>query len=163
MKTFSLPRVCARSLVSALVSALGCGSSSEGTASGNPAIDGGPDGSEAVPPDAGGSPGEDATSTDDGAATIDATTPTGDAGANPDGGDMPASDGDTGTDASGTQCSRASDCMLFSDYCGVCTCLALPVGEEAPHCDAGTVSCLRDPCSGQTAACNALGSCTAQP
>jgi hypothetical protein len=155
----SLPLVCTL----LLVSTLGCGSSSGGTASGNPAVDGGADGSEGVPADAGGNPGEDATSSNDGAATIDATTPTEDTGVHPDGGNMPASDGDTGTDASGTQCSRASDCMLFSDYCGGCTCLALAVGQAAPYCDAGTVSCLKDPCSGETAACNALGTCIAQP
>jgi hypothetical protein len=155
----SLPLVCAL----LLVGALGCGSSSGGDASGNPAGDGGPDGSESAPPDAGASPGDDATASGDGAVTMDAATPPGDDGASPDGGNMPASDGDTGTDAAGTQCSRASDCMLFSDYCGGCTCLALAVGEAAPHCDAGTVSCLTDPCSSRTAACNALGSCVAQP
>jgi hypothetical protein len=146
-----------------LASALGCGSSSGGAASANPAGDGGPDGSESVPPDAGGNPGDVATASDDGAVTMDATIPPEDTGAGPDGGNMPASDGDTGTDAAGTQCSRASDCMLFSDYCGGCTCLALAVGEAAPHCDAGTSSCFKDPCSGLAAACNALGSCIAQP
>jgi len=154
----SLPLLCAL----LLLSAPGCGSSSGGTASGNPAVDGGADGSEGVQPDAGGNPGDDATASDDGAVTIDGATSPEDA-AHADGGNLPVSDGDTGTDAAGTQCSRASDCMLFSDYCGGCTCLALAVGEAAPHCDAGTVSCLTDPCSSRTAACNALGRCVAQP
>lgn len=50
------------------------------------------------------------------------------------------------------------DTELFSYDCKMgqfpaCTCLALSGGEMAPTCDAGMVSCFKDPCQTKTAAC----------
>jgi hypothetical protein len=68
---------------------------------------------------------------------------------------------DAPSDAGGT-CQAASDCRTLSSYCGACSCLALPAGAADPVCDAGTVSCLLDPCSGRSATCGASGHCALQ-
>ena len=60
----------------------------------------------------------------------------------------------------GASCTSAGDCRLFSDMCGACTCLALGAAAADPVCSGPGVSCFRDPCSGQTAACVA-GQCAA--
>jgi hypothetical protein len=65
-------------------------------------------------------------------------------------------------DAGGSSCSSASGCRTYSSYCGACTCLALAATAPNPACDAGTVSCLVDPCSGHSATCTSAGSCALQ-
>ncbi len=59
-------------------------------------------------------------------------------------------------------CSVASDCRTFSNYCGGCACDVLGTGDANPGCDAGTVSCVVDPCYGHTAACDATHHCVLQ-
>jgi hypothetical protein len=69
---------------------------------------------------------------------------------------------DAGIDAGSSPCTHASDCRTFSNYCGGCTCDALGASEPNPVCDAGTVSCLLDPCNGRTAVCDPTGRCALQ-
>ncbi len=61
------------------------------------------------------------------------------------------------TDAASDAC--GTSCRLFSDYCqnAPCTCLALPSTKPDPTGDAGTVSCLVDPCGGKAAVCTPSG------
>jgi hypothetical protein len=68
----------------------------------------------------------------------------------------------TSGDAGGASCSNGSDCRTYSSYCGACTCLALAATAPNPACDAGTVSCLVDPCNGHSAICTSAGSCALQ-
>lgn len=56
-------------------------------------------------------------------------------------------------------CKTDADCALVDDYCGGCTCRALPRGTTLPRC-ANTVQCFRQPCSGFKATCRA-GACEA--
>jgi hypothetical protein len=63
-------------------------------------------------------------------------------------------------DAGGSPCANAAACRTFSNYCGGCTCQALGTSEPDPPCDAGTVTCLLDPCRSHTAACDPTGHCT---
>jgi hypothetical protein len=65
-------------------------------------------------------------------------------------------------DASGGACTTPSDCRVFSDYCGSCTCIALGTNDPNPACDAGTVSCLVDPCLNHTSVCDATHHCALQ-
>ena len=66
---------------------------------------------------------------------------------------------DASSDASTGDAACGSGCRLFSVYCSLapCTCVSLPSTEPDPACDAGTVSCVVDPCGGKTAACTASG------
>ncbi len=59
-------------------------------------------------------------------------------------------------------CTVASDCRTFSNYCSGCACDVLGTGNANPGCDAGTVSCIVDPCYGHTAACDATHHCVLQ-
>ena len=68
---------------------------------------------------------------------------------------------DGGRRDAGDSCTGAGGCRLFSDMCGACTCLALAASAPDPVCPGQGVSCFRDPCSGQTAACVG-GQCAAQ-
>ena len=85
-------------------------------------------------------------SSPDGAASADATTQPSDASTNEGG-------------SSSAHCTGPADCRTFSDYCGGCACDALVVSEPDPICEAGTVQCLVDPCSGHSAACDTTGHC----
>jgi hypothetical protein len=69
-----------------------------------------------------------------------------------------AQDGSTPADSG--SCFAPTDCRLYSSYCGGCACLPLPAAAPNPTCDAGTVSCLRDPCTGQYPTCTNTGTCT---
>lgn len=77
--------------------------------------------------------------------------------------DSPFTDGavDAATDA--PPCTVSADCRTFSDYCGGCACDVLAVGAPDPTCDAGTVSCLVDPCQGKMATCDATHQCVLTP
>jgi hypothetical protein len=81
-----------------------------------------------------------------------------------DGGSEGGPDGgaDARPEAGGGTCASPSDCRTFSDFCGGCSCEALGTGEPDPACDAGTVSCLVDPCQGHTATCSAAHRCAIQ-
>lgn len=70
---------------------------------------------------------------------------------------------EAGSDAAGAPpCNAASECRVFAANCGGCTCEALGVSDPNPACDAGTVSCLRDPCEGKSATCDASHRCAVQ-
>ena len=71
----------------------------------------------------------------------------------------PISDGGRGEP--GAECTHPSDCRLFSDTCGACTCLALGASAADPTCPGPAVQCFRDPCSGQSAVCSG-GHCALQ-
>ena len=91
------------------------------------------------------------------------TTPSGgDASLDAAGESSTSSDASTGTDATGDAGCGAA-CRLFSNYCSTaaCTCVSLPSTEPDPGCDAGTVTCLVDPCQGKTAVCSG-GACAVQ-
>ncbi|HTB75641.1 MAG TPA: hypothetical protein VK762_20460 [Polyangiaceae bacterium] len=79
--------------------------------------------------------------------------------AEPEGGTQAPPDAAADHDA-GASCAGAGDCRLFSDMCGACTCLALAAAAADPVCPGPGVSCFRDPCTGQSAACVA-GQCAA--
>lgn len=49
-------------------------------------------------------------------------------------------------------CKTDADCALVDDYCGGCTCRALPRGATPQRCD-NAVQCFRQPCSGFKASC----------
>jgi hypothetical protein len=61
----------------------------------------------------------------------------------------------------GNQCVTAADCRLFSDYCGGCTCRALPNGVATPVCRRQQVACFVDPCGREAPACE-NGYCVAR-
>ena len=86
----------------------------------------------------------------------DRSCPSADAGTD---GEAPGSD--AAPSEAGSTCASASDCRLFSDMCGGCTCVALAARAPDPVCPGPSVSCFRDPCSGQSAAC-VNGQCAAQ-
>jgi hypothetical protein len=71
----------------------------------------------------------------------------------------PISDGGRGEP--GAECTHPSDCRLFSDTCGACTCVALGASAADPTCPGPAVQCFRDPCSGQSAVCSG-GHCALQ-
>lgn len=60
--------------------------------------------------------------------------------------------------AGNTQCAGDADCRLFDDYCGGCTCRALPKAAPDPTCSGTTVSCLTAPCMNNRATCTS-GQC----
>ena len=100
------------------------------------------------------------------AGVVDSSSPQAEAG-NPmvDAASDGASDGSRDSagpprEGGGSACTVASDCRMFSNYCGGCTCDALGVAAPDPVCDAGTASCLVDPCQGHAAACDPTGHCT---
>jgi hypothetical protein len=74
----------------------------------------------------------------------------------------PVADLSVPRDAAPMGCTKASDCRLFSSYCGGCSCLSLPAGDPDPACSGMMVSCLTDPCTGMTGACSPAGKCVAQ-
>jgi len=49
-------------------------------------------------------------------------------------------------------CKTDADCALVDDYCGGCTCRALPRSATPPRCD-NAVQCFRQPCAGFKASC----------
>jgi hypothetical protein len=55
----------------------------------------------------------------------------------------------------------AVDCKVASNSCDPCMCLALGANEPVPDCDAGSVKCSPDPCTGHTATCSG-GQCVLQ-
>jgi hypothetical protein len=143
----------------------GCGGSGGGNAGGADAAEegsvtgadasGGNDGDGGSEPEGDTGPGE--------ADALSVYTPgEGGGGPPPDAAsDAPAESSGSG-DAGGAACGAASGCRKFSDYCGGCSCIALAVGDPAPTCDAGTVSCLVDPCASKTVACGPAGRCVLQ-
>jgi hypothetical protein len=145
--------------------AAGCGSSDDSAAPAAGA-DGSPDtanDADAASTPSDGSRGDDGGPIGD-ATDVDSATPGGDAEA-PDG-DSGAADGSEAgapPDASGAQCTGASGCKVFSNYCGVCACEALATAQAPPHCDGGMVTCFSDPCAGHTATCTAAGACALAP
>jgi hypothetical protein len=56
------------------------------------------------------------------------------------------------------ECTVDADCRLFDDYCTGCDCRALASSTAAPACAGPGVRCLREPCGGHTAKCDA-GKC----
>jgi hypothetical protein len=94
------------------------------------------------------------TSTPGGDASVDASVDApGDSASSTDSG----TGTDAGAEAGDAGCGTA--CRLFSVYCNTapCTCVSLASTEPDPTCDAGTVSCVVDPCSNKTAVCTANG------
>jgi hypothetical protein len=75
-----------------------------------------------------------------------------------DGGGGGNGGGDLSLPASG--CQTRADCRLFSSYCNSapCQCFALGRGDHDPPCDAGTQTCIVDPCANKTVDCQG-GSC----
>ena len=61
--------------------------------------------------------------------------------------------GGESNDASVAACSAASDCRLFEDRCGACSCLALLASEPDPVCRGDEVSCFAPSCPDKVAAC----------
>lgn len=61
---------------------------------------------------------------------------------------------------SGSDCKTDEDCSLVANYCGSCSCDALPRGKNGGVTCSDPVQCLRDPCSGDRAVCQA-GTCVA--
>ena len=63
-------------------------------------------------------------------------------------------------DAGPTNCTTASQCRLFSNYCSTaaCTCDALGTGDPDPVCHGTTVTCFLNPCASHTVDCVG-GSC----
>ncbi len=59
-------------------------------------------------------------------------------------------------------CTTASDCRLYSDYCGACSCDVLGATDPNPTCYGEPVQCFRDPCQGHGAVCDATGHCALQ-
>jgi hypothetical protein len=57
-------------------------------------------------------------------------------------------------------CAKDGDCRLFDDYCTGCDCRALSTTEKDPVCKGPGVRCLREPCGGLAAHCDA-GKCVA--
>ncbi len=58
-------------------------------------------------------------------------------------------------------CKSDADCRLFDDYCTGCDCRALSSSEKNPTCSGPGVRCLREPCGGLSAHCDA-GKCVAR-
>lgn len=56
-------------------------------------------------------------------------------------------------------CATDAECVLFSDYCSGCDCVALAVDDPDPVCDGPGVRCLADPCAGSLPLC-IDGQCT---
>ena len=65
--------------------------------------------------------------------------------------DAPGSD--TGTTKAKGTCSSVSDCRLFSNYCGGCTCEILGKDYPDPVCNGTPVACTVDPCAGKLKGC----------
>ena len=77
------------------------------------------------------------------------------------GGVANAADGGGSQGATGNvQCSGDADCRLFDDYCGGCTCRALPKNVSDPVCNGTPFSCFVEPCLSNRATCVA-GQCMA--
>ena len=51
------------------------------------------------------------------------------------------------------KCGADRGCVVYSDYCEGCNCLAVPAGKSPAHCTGNIVSCFVDPCLDRTAAC----------
>ncbi len=96
-----------------------------------------------------------------GDASVDANpSPTGDAAT--------SGDTSTGTTDSGTTtgdggsasaaCATASDCRLYSNSCGTCSCIPLNKDSTNPVCPDSPVSCIIDPCRDKAVGCVA-GAC----
>lgn len=132
--------------------------------SAGPQREGGSAGSDATtdsdgPHGEGGSPGADGAGeamSDSGAHDAEGGSPTFDAPS--DGRQDSTSPGDAGS----SPCTVVSDCRKFSNYCGGCVCDALGTSQPDPICDAGTVTCILDPCQGHTAVCDPTGHCALQ-
>jgi hypothetical protein len=62
-------------------------------------------------------------------------------------------------DAPAPECSTDAGCKLWDNYCGGCTCLALPLSGSGPTCT-NPVNCFAQPCFQSTAVCQA-GKCVA--
>jgi hypothetical protein len=69
---------------------------------------------------------------------------------------------DAPVDAGTASCTSASQCRLFSDYCGGCTCDPLGTNQPDPFCPDAGVTCIVDPCQGKTAVCDSTQHCAAQ-
>ncbi len=76
---------------------------------------------------------------------------------------LTAADGASDAATSTPACTVPADCRTFSDYCGACACEVLAAGAPDPTCDAGTISCLVDPCQGMTATCDGTHHCAFMP
>lgn len=62
-------------------------------------------------------------------------------------------------------CDDGGGCRTFADYCSdaPCTCHALGASEPDPACNGSQVTCLVDPCNGETAVCGDAGTCVLSP
>jgi hypothetical protein len=150
-----------------VASVAGCGSDDDVATPGGGGSSPTPEGGQGAT-ESGATPGDDGAA-DDAATGTDATLPAddGDDGGGPraDAGDAGAGVHDSGPtpDGAGAGCQGPSDCTAVSSYCGSCRCLALGAGQSPPPCDAGTVSCLTDPCNGHSGVCSGAGVCSIAP
>lgn len=63
--------------------------------------------------------------------------------------------------ANSTRCNSDSDCTLYDNYCGGCSCDALLSGTTPPVCSTAYVNCFAQPCVNRVAVCKA-GACAVQ-
>ena len=67
-----------------------------------------------------------------------------------------------GGSATSTACNTDSDCRMFSDACGICSCRPFAKTSPDPKCPGGRMACLIDPCTGLGVFCR-KGNCALGP